>query len=93
MEALRNIAMPWRATSGNEEEQHGGGTASTVIVMILMFVCGIGAAYLCWKCNVNEDLGQRIIYTIISFLYGIPYLIYYLVVRILLKAPCKCCGV
>lgn len=104
METLKNIVMPWRlrsarqlttmtkGTEGAVGKQHGGGAIAATFMLLIMVVFGGGAAFLCWRCNANEDLGLRVIYTIISFIYGIPYLIYYLIIRVLLKAPCKCCG-
>ena len=96
MDKIKNVLMPWTYVTEKKEEQAGGasgaGVAFGLIFFIIMIVLGFFAAFLCWRCNKAEDMGLRIIYTLMAFIYGIPYLLYYLIIRVLMGYPCKCCG-
>jgi hypothetical protein len=97
METFGNIVLPWTYLLNKEKkEQDGGSKQSTgllgLVVGIIGIIGGIYAGHLCWRCNEKEDLGLKVIYTIIAFFNAIPYLIYYLVIRIIIGSPCKCCG-
>jgi ABC-type dipeptide/oligopeptide/nickel transport system permease subunit len=96
MESLANIVMPWTYLFRNKKtEQEGGSDGNSIVglvVSIIGVIIGVYAGYLCWKCNSKEDLGLKVIYTFLSFFNAIPYLIYYLIIRVIIGAPCKCCG-
>lgn len=98
MENFANIVLPWTYAFKKEDktDQEGGANGSnglmSLIVGIVAVVAGIYAGYLCWMCNEKEDLGLKVIYTCIAFFNAIPYLIYYLAIRVIIGAPCKCCG-
>lgn len=93
MDNIKKILFPWTAINDKEEQKGGGagGTIAGLMVMIIIVVVGIVAAYLAWTCNAREDMGLRIIYTCLAFANAIPYIIYYLIVRVLLGYECKCC--
>jgi hypothetical protein len=97
MDTVRNLLVPWtKVFESKKEEQKGGADAGGgdgfmgLLFAILLVVLGIFSAYLCWNCNTkaHEDLGLKVIYTIIAFFNAIPYLLYYLIIRIVLHAEC-----
>jgi ABC-type sulfate transport system permease component len=91
MDIISNIVLPWSwfFNKDVEGEQLGGAASVTgLITSIIAIIAGLFASFLCWRCNSHNDLGLKVIYTIIAFFNAIPYLIYYLVVRILLGAKC-----
>jgi len=76
---------------GAEAAAAAAGSVSGLLVGIVAVTLGIFAAYLAWRCNVKEDYGLRVIYTLLAFANAIPYLIYYLVIRVLMGHACRCC--
>ena len=98
METFANIVLPWTYAFKKEDKKdqeggaNGGSSLMGLIVGIIAVVAGIYAGYLCWMCNEKEDLGLKVIYTCLAFFNAIPYLIYYLAIRVIIGAPCKCCG-
>lgn len=50
---------------------------------ILGVVIGIYAAYLCWQCNdkLNYNMFSKVIFAIFAYLFGLVYLILYIVMR------------
>lgn len=97
MEKLTNIILPWTYLFKKDKDNQTGGASEAqglmgLIVSIIGVISGIYAGYLCWKCNEREDLGLKVVYTIAAFFMAIPYLIYYLAIRVIIGAPCKCCG-
>ncbi len=100
METFGNIVLPWTYFLSKKDDQdpnqeggsNGGSSVIGLMIGIIGVVAGIYAGYLCWKCNGKEDLGLRVIYTCLAFFNAIPYLIYYLAIRVIIGAPCKCCG-
>lgn len=104
MSAL-NVVLPWTYAMGTSKDETQMGGADVVVTAtkpattgyglslgIISIILGIFAGSLAWNGNEKEDLGLRVIYTILAFSNAIPYLLYYLVIRVLLKAPFKCCG-
>lgn len=55
---------------------------------LIGLLLAIWAAYLAWNCSAMETTTMRVIYTIIAFLFGGLYLIYYFVYRFLMGNPC-----
>lgn len=96
MNKVTNVVFPWTyALSEKNTDQDGGAAGENIfglLVGIIFVVVGIYAGYLCWMCNKKEDLGLRVIYTLLAFFNAIPYLIYYLAIRVIIGAPCLCCG-
>jgi hypothetical protein len=97
METFANVVLPWtyafkKTDKSDQDGGANGGNLLGLIVSIIAVVVGIYAGYLCWKCNEKEDLGLKVVYTCVAFFNAIPYLIYYLAIRVIIGAPCKCCG-
>jgi hypothetical protein len=82
------------------EAQKGGGIINvssvsyTLIGIIVWIVAGVFAAYFSYKCSraAHEDKGMTLVYTFIAFLFSIPYLIWYFIVRVFFGNECKHCG-
>lgn len=55
-------------------------------IMTILFV--ILAGYLCWQCNIKEDIILRVIYTLFACLFHVFYLVYYFIYRIVMKNAC-----
>ena len=56
------------------KENFGGrGIFSLLSTLIL----GIPAAYLSWQCNKNSDTWKRVLFAVLSFIFGGWYLLYY----------------
>lgn len=106
MQSLTNLVLPWTLflkgkapvaapvvpQKGGAEPAAAAGSVSGLLVGIIAVILGIFAAYLAWGCNVKEDFGLRVIYTLLAFANAIPYLLYYLVIRVLMGHECRCCA-
>jgi len=102
MQTFANTVLPWTYMFKKDKQQDGGddsvqdggarqgGGLTGLVFGIVGIVLGIYAGYLCWKCNTvaNTDMGLKVIYTAISFVFAIPYLIYYWAIRVIIGAPC-----
>lgn len=66
--------------------QRGG--ANDNMSTIIGLLVSLFAAYLAWNCSAFETTAMRTFYTIIAFLFGGFYLIYYFVYRYLMGNPC-----
>jgi len=61
----------------------------SVFDMILTFVIAIITAYIAFQCNLNINKGQRILITILAFIFSTFYLVYYFIFKLLLGFPCQ----
>ena len=63
----------------------------SVVELIVSFLVGMVAAVLAWKCNTQarESLPIKIFITLVAFLFGGIYILYYIVYRILMENSCK----
>ncbi len=70
-----------------EHGQKGGGAAMylSYIFHIIMFVAAI---YLSWKCNFNSGTVARVLWAVLAGIFNVFYLIYYIIYRVLMGAPC-----
>lgn len=41
------------------------------------FILAVLAAVIAWQCNKGESMGMRVLYTVIAYIFGVLYLIYY----------------
>jgi hypothetical protein len=91
MDFISNIVLPWSWFFNKDQEPSqtgGGGSAMGLITSIIAIIAGLFASFLCWRCNADNDLGLKVIYTIIAFFNAIPYLIYYLIIRVIMGSKC-----
>jgi len=78
---------PYLTKRGYFKGQRGGAdvlNASSIISLLL----SLYAAYLAWECSRFETPIMRFLYTVIAFLLGGLYLIYYFVYRYLMGNRC-----
>ena len=56
-------------------------TANT-IRSVLVFLVGIYAAWLSWSCSKGDHMAMRVLYAALAYIFGLMYLIYYILVRV-----------
>ena len=71
----------FKEDKNNEQGQQTGGGGIGIIFFIIWLTFGLVAGFLSWRCNSNEYIGMRILYTLTAMSYGFLYLIYYVIMR------------
>lgn len=89
MTFIDKLLKPWTLFKQDEPEKDAGskqvgGGGGGIIFFIIWLTFGLLAGFLSWRCNSKEYTGMRILYTLTAFSYGILYLIYYVIIRLLL---------
>lgn len=74
--------------ASNNQENFGFGLGYDLFTMIISFLIAFGAAYLAYQCNAKESTGMRLFITVIAFLFGTIYLIYYFIRYVLMGQKC-----
>jgi hypothetical protein len=57
-------------------------------LFIVSVLVSFASAYLAWTCNCHESTGARVFLTILAYLFGGLYLMYYFILYILLGKAC-----
>ena len=62
---------------------NGGVTIADVLSLVLGIIIGLYAAYLSWQCNSKMNYGTflKVIFAIFAYIFGLVYLILYLIMR------------
>lgn len=61
---------------------------SNIISSVISIAISAFAAYLSWECNRNTHTVLRVVYAVLAFIFGLFYLIYYAIYRVVLKKKC-----
>lgn len=69
----------------DDDQSGGGGNFFTYAVDLALLAI---AGYLCWTCNVGEEMWKRVVFTILSVLFSTIYLAYYVIYHVLMGNKC-----
>jgi hypothetical protein len=58
-------------------------------LLLVSFIISLFSAYLAWTCNKGENTGPRVFLTIIAYLFGGLYLLFYFIMYMLLGRKCN----
>ncbi len=75
----------------NNTNYHLGAIIKTILFVgfiVSCFISVILAGYLSWHCYATDLKPVRVFKTVMASIFSLPYLIYFWVIRVLLKVPC-----
>jgi len=75
---------PYLGNTAYKTQKGGAYTLDSLIGLLV----SLYAAYLAWDCSKFETPAMRVFYTVVAFLFGGLYLIYYFVYRYLMAVKC-----